>query len=153
IEIALDQCANGRRREPLAKRLRRGSKCLSEATRRGGLESLVEQDQMQIELEEFPALAVQVVGSPLDRFARDWVVAGRGRNRFDLPLRQVLVDAAVFVEQTKRRFESVHDVTTLLQVEALEIHAGQAVDESHVPGLRQEGAVVDEAPERQQAVN
>ena len=76
-----------------------------------------------------------------------------GDERRDGPLEQVLIDAAVLVEKTKAGLEPVGQRLTLRMRQPFVVDASNAVDHADVAGLRQERGVVDESPERQQAVD
>ena len=77
----------------------------------------------------------------------------RRRDRSGRPLDEVLVDAERLVELSERLFEAVGDRLALGVVEALVVDALQPIDEPERAGLRQERRVVDESPEREQAVD
>jgi len=71
----------------------------------------------------------------------------------DAALDQVLVNATRLVKAAQRRFVPVDDVSTLGVIETLIIDAGKPVDDAEVPSLRDEGLVIDEPPERNQAAS
>src|SRR5205809_6728256 len=107
---------------------------------------------MEVQLVQVVAAAVQVGGPTLNRLLGDAVSAGGRLNRINSTFAEVLVDAARLVEEPKGGLESMDDVPALRLVEAFVIQAADAVHEAHVPRLRQERVVIDEAPERQQTV-
>jgi hypothetical protein len=80
------------------------------------------------------------------------MTARRSLDRLDATLAQVLVHATGLVEKSDGRFEAVDDVAALRLRKALVVDAGQSVHEAHVPGLGQKRVIVDEAPQRQEAV-
>ena len=71
----------------------------------------------------------------------------------DHPLDEVLVDAAVLVEQAQGGFEAVDERPEFLVREPLVVDAAKPVDHADVAGLREERRVVDEAPEGEQRVD
>ena len=115
---------------------------------------LVEQHQVERQVVEI----VRGVrsGTPL---AAGWLRAqsadaqGAATNGRDRALDQVLVDAAVLVQQTERRLEPVRERLALRMREPFVVDAAHAVDDADVTGFRQERRVVDEAPQGQQAVD
>ena len=112
----------------------------------------VDQNEVQLELEQVVAPPVQVRRAALHGFVDDRLAAGRRRDRRHAALRQVLVDATGLVQTAKRRLEAMDDVAALRVVQALEVDAGEAIHDAEVAGLREERVVVDESPEREQAV-
>ena len=99
IDVALKQRKNGGRGQPLTDRLSRVPQDLVQSCARAfPAPALVDQRQVQIDLVQLSAPFVQKCGPALDRLVRHRVGAGRGLNRIDPPLAQVLIDAAVVVE-------------------------------------------------------
>ena len=115
-------------------------------------ESFVDQHQMQFELEEVVAASVQVRRTTVHGFVDEWLTAGRRRDRRHAPLRQVLIDAAGLVQTAKGRLVAMDHVAALGVIQALEVDAGQAIDDAKVAGFREERVVVHESPQRDQAV-
>ena len=113
----------------------------------------VEQDQVEREVVEVVAATVQVGRSALDRLVRDRLLARRGDERSDRALQEVLIDAAVLVQQSQRGLEAVRQRLALRMGQALVVHAPNAVHHAHMAGFREERRVVDEAPEREEAVH
>ena len=113
VELGFEQReACGADDSHVAKRLRWGARQMprSAVLVRGDVRRLVEQHEVQREVVELVAAAVQVRGPPLDRLVRDRLArTAPATNRLDRALDQVLVDAAVLVEQPQRRFEPVHE--------------------------------------------
>jgi hypothetical protein len=114
---------------------------------------LVEQHQVQGEVVQVLSAAVQVSRAPLDRLVGDRLFALGRDERPNGPLQQVLVDAAVFVQEPERRLEAMRERLPLGVRETLIIHAPKPIGDAHVAGLREKRGVVHEAPERQQAVH
>ena len=113
----------------------------------------VEQDQVEREVVELVAAAVQVGRAALDRLVRDRLLARCGDERADRALQEVLIDATVLVEQSQRRLEPVRERLALRMGQALVVDAPNPVHDADMAGLRQERRVVDEAPQRQQTVD
>ena len=60
---------------------------------------------------------------------------------------------ARLVEEPERGLEAMNDVATLRLISAFVVEGAKAVYHADVPGLRQERVVVDEAPQREEAVD
>jgi len=89
---------------------------------------------------------VQVVGSSLKGLVCDRTLARWGDEWIDCLLDDVLVDAAVLVEQAQRGFELVDYRLTLRMRETFGVLTSELVDDAHVAALRQERALVHESP-------
>src|SRR5580700_9706567 len=82
----------------------------------------------------------------------DHLRARGGDNRLEGPLDDVLIQAALLIEQPKRGFEPVDQRAALGVRETLVIDPSQAIHNPHVSGLGQERGVVHKAPQRQETV-
>jgi hypothetical protein len=113
----------------------------------------MEQYKELIDVVEIARAGVQIRGSPLDNRVRERVCA---RRRVEWPnptLAQILVHTTLLIENTHRRFEAVHDIASLGIVETLKIHTPKPINHADMSGFRYEDLVLDESPQRQQAVD
>jgi len=108
---------------------------------------------VQIELVKFVATAIQIGRAPLDGFVREPPRTRNGRNGSYSSLAQVLVDATRLVEAPERRFVPVNDVAALRVIEALVVDTREPIDETDVPGFRDERLFVHESPQGNEAVD
>ena len=154
VQLRFDELQRVVRREPSAQRL---AGCLPEAPQLGApprdVRRFVEQDQVERQVVEVVAAAVQVGRAALNRLVRDRRLARGGDERADRALQEVLIDAAVLVEQSQRRLEPVRERLALRMRQALVVDAPNPVHDADMAGLREERRVVDESPERQEAVH
>src|SRR5581483_3544075 len=114
--------------------------------------AFVDDDQEEVELKEGVRLPGEVLRPPLQRLVDNRVRMARGRHRPGRLLDDVLVDAKRFVELTQCLLETPCDRLPIRMIQALVVGPAHAVHDADGTGLRQEGVFVDEAPERQQAV-
>src|SRR4051812_30521713 len=115
--------------------------------------ALIHQHQIQGDFVEFSPSAIEVANAALDRLVGDRLATRCGFDRVDAPLAEVLVNAAGFVQQSNGRFKAMNHVPALRLVEALVVDAGEAVDHADMSGLREKCVLVDETPDREQAVH
>ena len=66
---------------------------------------------------------------------------------------EVLVDAEGLVELPQRLLEAMRDASALDVIEAFVVCSGETIDDAERAGLRQEGVIIDEAPQRQERVD
>src|SRR6266545_4693463 len=116
-------------------------------------EALVDEGQVQVDLVQLAATRVQVFGAALDGFVDEALGARRRFDEADAPLTEVLIDATRVIEESKGRLESMDDVAALNLIETLIVAARDAIDEPDMSRLRQKRVLVDEAPDRQQAID
>src|ERR671924_1796178 len=95
---------------------------------------------------------VQIGGAALNCLVRDGLRAWGRHDRLDDALQEVLVDAALLVQEPQRGFEAMSDRIALSMREPLVINAAKSIHHSDVSGLGQKRGVIDESPERQQIV-
>ena len=116
---------------------------------RGGL---VQEHQVELDVVQLVAAGIQIGRTPLDGLVRHRLLAGRGHDRIDRALDEVLIDAAAFVEEAKSGFDPMHQGLPLLVGEAFVVDALHPVHQTDVAGLGQKRTVIDEAPQREQFV-
>src|SRR5262245_43200219 len=113
----------------------------------------VEQHDVQGQVVQVLSPAIQVSRSTLNRLVCDRHVALRGDERADRAFEQVLVDAAVLIEQSKRSLKAMHERLSLRMRQAFVVDAAKAIDEAYMAGLREERRVVDEPPQRKKVIH
>ena len=114
---------------------------------------LVKEDDEQPDLEQFGSSAVQVRDALLDSLVRDGLRACGCADRWNRAFDDVLIDVPMLVKQSERCLQAVNDGGALGVRQAFVVDASQPVGDANVARLRQERRVIDEAPERNQAVD
>jgi hypothetical protein len=121
-------------------------------TRADGRWPFVDEHEVQSQVVEFAAAAIQVTRPLLDSLVDNDLWTRRGDDLIDRPLDGVLIHTTTVVEQPKRRFEPMDQGAALGVRQTLIIDASEPVHDADVAGLREERRVVDEAPQRQETV-
>jgi hypothetical protein len=114
---------------------------------------LVKEDEEQPHLEQFRSSAVQVRDALLDSVVRDGLRACGCADRRNGAFDDVLIDVPMLVKQSERCLQAVNDGGALGVRQAFVVDAPQPIGYANVAGLRQERRVIDEAPERNEAVH
>jgi hypothetical protein len=141
-------------RQPLAQDTPR---CAQEAAQsRAGVaerpDALVDEHEIQREFVEFLAPAIQILNAMLYGVLGNRMTARRSLEWLDATLAQVLVHATGLVEKSDGCFETVDDVAALRLREAFVVDASQSVHEAYMTGFGQKRVIVDETPQRQEAI-
>ena len=110
IELRFEKLECLVRREPRAECLSRRLPELAQfRPSSDDMRCFVEQHGVQGQVVQVLSPAIQVCRSTLNRLVCDRRIALRGDKRGDRAFEQVLVDAAVLIEQSKRRLKAMHE--------------------------------------------
>jgi len=77
----------------------------------------------------------------------DWIPVGLVWNRDTVALEQVLIHAAILVENLQRGFEAFREIVECGRIQAFVVNSFDAENETCVSRLGQENVIVNEAEE------
>src|ERR1700722_5286806 len=113
----------------------------------GSPESLIEHHEVDGQRKQRVRFGAEVGNAIADRGVHDRIGIEFVGNGFVVPFEQVLIEAAILIEQLQRRFESLGEAVNRGAVEALEIDAAHLEDDPDLSALGEKYLGADEPEE------